>query len=195
MVCPGRRARLPAKGGPSLRSVPEDERVGAEALALSCRSGFARRRAKNAHGRLMRQKKLSPGAAEAATKIEGAFDGSRAGAALMGRPRGFAGAVARSPSLKPLRSGFSGVGSLGSFGPASPAIGAFFLDPLSRFATAPPSRGSGVYGLRLAGVAGACVCFSAEAFALCFPSGGRGKVELLPLSCFAIVPPERRNEC
>ncbi|BBM72079.1 hypothetical protein RmaAA338_09440 [Rhodothermus marinus] len=43
------------------------------------------------HRALDAAEKIAAGAAEAATKIEGAFDGSRAGAALMGRPRGFAG--------------------------------------------------------------------------------------------------------
>jgi len=38
------------RDGTPLRFVPDDERVGAEARALSCRSGFARWRAKDAQG-------------------------------------------------------------------------------------------------------------------------------------------------
>jgi len=42
------------------------------------------------HRALDAAEKIAAGAAEAATTIEGASGGSRAGAALMGRPRGYA---------------------------------------------------------------------------------------------------------
>ena len=57
--------------------------------------------------------------------------------------------------------------------------GEHFCDPLRRFATAPPERGSVFWRLQLAVAAGACACFSAEIFCLYvirfpLPFQGRG---------------------
>ncbi len=63
--------------------------------------------------------------------------------------------------------GFMGVGSPYHSPPAlrarSPLKG-IFVDPLSRFAAAPPRRGSGVFGRRLAVAAGTCARLNTEPF-------------------------------